>query len=113
MREVERGREVENEEDPNDRGSLFVLTSMNKGGIVEYMWSLMSKDHKDGSEIKYVKGFVKDHKNYQKSKISKDHKSDGLEIKGLKDQRSYEPNGINDISMTLVAIAHIFTHTEE
>ena len=32
MREVERGREVENEEDPDDRGSLFVLTSMKKGG---------------------------------------------------------------------------------
>ena len=42
-RRWKREREVENEEDPNDRNILFLLTLMKKGGIVEYLFSLMSK----------------------------------------------------------------------
>ena len=48
----------------------------------------------------------------QKSKMSKDHKV-RLEIKGSNDRRSYRPNGISDISMTLVTFSHIFMHKKE
>ena len=76
----------------------------------------MSKDQKYWSTIKDVKGSLRESeiKDVKRSQTKwKDHKSDGIEIKVSKYQISYGPNGINDITITLVAIAHIFMHIEE
>ena len=90
---LKEGEKLKNEEDPNDRGSLIVLTSMTKGNVVEYMLSLMSKVKDEQGECRVSK-IKYEHVEYMASKIKdgQDGSKMGHKSKDDKDQEVKRPS---------------------